>query len=400
MIEPCRTSCYDFRDRAAKFIDQAHEALLAVAMEEGLLDASEGVLDGTYFRSNASRHRMVNREKLMRRIAELEAAIAGTTAAADIPAWIGKTPAGRVAQLARLRRAEEILQRRLENNAKKRSDHRLPEKRVLVSPSDPEAPISKDKEKVFGPLYNTQYMVEPQTHLILAFGVFAQASDVGTIECMIDRTRSSIGASLQIVHADAAYASILDIKVCIENSIDLMAPVHENGRSEQKKKATEGKRQISKDRFTFEPERNAYECPEGHFLDYQDRSYRQRRDGERLLEFRFRLTPEICQACPLAAQCLQPGAKCRTIKRLEGQELLDAQRTKMTPETASKSRRIRSQTVERAFADVKEHRKLRRLHGRGLARAKAEIGLNVLAQNALTLFRVRATQLNPAAQTT
>lgn len=400
MIEPCRTSCYDFRDRAVKFIDRAHEALLAVAIADGLLDATEGVLDGTYFRSNGSRHRMLNHEKLTQRIADLEAAIAGTTAVADIPSWIGKTAAGRVAQLARLRKAEEILKRRLEKNAQKRGDKRLPEKRVLVSPSDPEAPISKDKENVFGPLYNAQYMVEPQTRFILTYGAFAQATDVGTIECMIERTQSSIGGTLRKVYADAAYASILDIKVCIENSIELMAPVHENGRSEQKKRAREGERQISKDQFTFVPEQNAYRCPEGHFLDFKDRSYRDRREGERLAESRFRLTPDICQACPLAARCLKPGAKCRTIKRLEGQELLDAQRAKMTPEVASQSRRIRSQTVERAFADVKEHRKLRRLHGRGLSRAKAEIGLNVLAQNALTLFRLRATQVNPSAPST
>jgi hypothetical protein len=341
---------------------------------------------------------MLNKERLTRRIAELEAAIAGTTAEEDIPAWIGKTAAGRMTQLGRLRKAEEILQRRLEKNAQKPSDRRTPEERILVSPSDPEAPISKDKERVFTPLFNTQYMIAPRAPFILSFQVFAQATDVGTIGSMVERTRSSVGESFRTVHADAAYASILDLTICVDMNVELMAPVHENGLSAQKKQAAEGKRQIPKDRFTFKPDQNGYECPEGHFLNYKDRSYRERREGQRLLESRYRLSPEICQACPLAAQCLQPGAKARTIKRLEGEELLDAQRAKMTPEIAAKSRRLRASTVERAFADVKEHRKLRRLHGRGLSRARAEVGLNVLAQNALTLFRCREQRANQGAE--
>jgi hypothetical protein len=49
----------------------------------------------------------------------------------------------------------------------------------------------------------------------------------------------------------------------------------------------------------------------------------------------------------------------------------------------------------RAFVDqTKQHRNLRKLHGRGLHRAKAEIGLVVLAQNALMLHRLRQKAVN------
>ena len=58
-----------------------------------------------------------------------------------------------------------------------------------------------------------------------------------------------------------------------------------------------------------------------------------------------------------------------------------------TPE-AQEARRLRGSVIERYFADAKEHRKLRRLHGRGLKRAKAEVGLLVLAQTAFALARL------------
>jgi hypothetical protein len=52
--------------------------------------------------------------------------------------------------------------------------------------------------------------------------------------------------------------------------------------------------------------------------------------------------------------------------------------------------------IERYFGDAKEHRNLRRLHGNGLARAKAEVGLLVLAQTALMLARLRKSAANAA----
>ena len=51
--------------------------------------------------------------------------------------------------------------------------------------------------------------------------------------------------------------------------------------------------------------------------------------------------------------------------------------------------RLRKQTVERGFADVKEHRALRRLSGRGLTRARIAVGLVVLVHNLRTVQALR-----------
>ena len=64
-----------------------------------------------------------------------------------------------------------------------------------------------------------------------------------------------------------------------------------------------------------------------------------------------------------------------------------------TPEGEARRKR-RSQIIERAFADAKEHRNLRKLHGRGLKRARAEVGLVVLAQTALMIQRLRQARAN------
>lgn len=47
--------------------------------------------------------------------------------------------------------------------------------------------------------------------------------------------------------------------------------------------------------------------------------------------------------------------------------------------------KLRGQTVELSFADIKGHRSLRRFSGCGLTRARTEAGLITLAHNGLTV---------------
>jgi hypothetical protein len=49
--------------------------------------------------------------------------------------------------------------------------------------------------------------------------------------------------------------------------------------------------------------------------------------------------------------------------------------------------RLRGQTIELVFADVKEHRGLRRFSGHGLARVRTEFALEVLVHNLLVVHR-------------
>ena len=115
---------------------------------------------------------------------------------------------------------------------------------------------------------------------------------------------------------------------------------------------------------------------------------------DKMKVYRYQCNATHCQKCPLAKKCLRNGSKCRTVKRLEGQELLDAQREKMADEGVKARYAIRGQTVERGFADSKGNRRWDRFHGRGIRRARTETGLMVLAQNALILDRLERRTVN------
>ena len=56
--------------------------------------------------------------------------------------------------------------------------------------------------------------------------------------------------------------------------------------------------------------------------------------------------------------------------------------------------RLRGQTIELVFADLKEHRGLRRFSGRGFAPARTELALEVLVHNLLVLHRFSSRKQN------
>lgn len=410
-IRPSRSCCYNFRDRIGSALENLAAQVVNLCIDEGLVRPKAGVQDGSTFRAAGSRHRVANMKTLTQRQATLAQAIRQDQAGLpleDAPKWMPTTPRGRRDLQQRYEKAAQILAQRQQENAAKRKDRRLAENKVQVCLSEPEAPLGRDKERVFCPLYTSQYLVEPSSLLILNYSVLAQSTDAGTLPVMADAAQQVLGYHLETIIADGAYASLIDLRACEERGIELIAgPEVPAKRRETKSdkqannaqtKTPKKPPKLDKSEFTWQPEERTYRCPEGHLLTYCQKDRVPRRGGETLVELRFRCPPEHCLGCHRQANCVDNPAKGRVVKRLEGQELLDAHQEKMKTDRARELYKLRGQVVERSFADSKHHRKARRLHGRGLLRAKAEIGLLVLVQNLLTVFRLRRKRANPENQ--
>lgn len=397
---PARRTWYDFRDRLGKCIETLHADLVKIAIEQKLVDPTVGVQDGTSFAACASRHRMVNEQTLAKRQQVLQDLLddSAEEESADendkTPKWVPPTAEGRKELAGRMERAREILERRIAENAKKTSDKRKDRDKIQVSLSDPEAPLGRDKMKVYRPLYTVQYVIEPTSHLILGYQCDAAVCDTGTLAPMIDRVQEIVGGRLECMMADAAYCTILDLRDCQERNIELLAPVQTNALSKPKKN-TNGVGPSNRDQFEWDADRQTYRCPAGHEMKYHSQQTKQRQGGRTLTQYRYHCSPEHCQSCPLASGCVRDPSKGRTVTRMEGQELLDAQREKMQQPEVKERYKLRGQTVELGFADAKGNRRFDRYHGRGLPRARTETGLLVLAQNLLCLDRLQRNAVTP-----
>jgi transposase len=142
-IEPARSTCYEFRDRMSKFIEKTHVNLLELATNEGLLDPTQGVIDGTIVRAAGSRHQLLSETAVKQRTNELEQIVARDESQASVthsslPKWAGQTPLGRKRQLERYRKSCDVIDQRLLDNLKRPKDKQLASKHVLVCPSEPE----------------------------------------------------------------------------------------------------------------------------------------------------------------------------------------------------------------------------------------------------------------------
>ena len=73
------------------------------------------------------------------------------------------------------------------------------------------------------------------------------------------------------------------------------------------------------------------------------------------------------------------------MSQLGNEELLDELSKRMKTEEANILYRLRGQNVQLALADIREHRSLRRLSGRGLWKANGQVEAFVLAHNLLAL---------------
>ena len=216
-IAPSRSRWYAFRDRVGPLLETFHRQILEGAVAQGLTTASRGSLDGTLIAAHASRHRLVNLSRLRRRLEELDRVIAADKTRQDpgpIPGWMARHPATRQRQRYRFREAQRKLLKEHARNACRPRDQRQDAEKIVISTSDFQAALGRDKEKVFRPLYNLQVVQDIESPLVLGYEVFAQATDAGTLMPLRQRAHDLTGIWLKEILADAGYASALDLFDC------------------------------------------------------------------------------------------------------------------------------------------------------------------------------------------
>jgi hypothetical protein len=251
--------------------------------------------------------------------------------------------------------------------------------------SDPEAALGLDKHKVFRPLYNAQDARDLDSPLILGCQVFAQSSDAGTYEPMLDRVAQFTGRRLEQALADAGYATAVNLAISERRGVTLYAPWQENDFTPAVKKSPpEGR--FPKSAFTWRPESQTYRCPADKELKYVGREARQRAGDESTVYLNYQCSPHDCRSCPLNSRCVKKPSQGRRVRRNEHEELIEAHKQRMQTPEAKAIYRQRKQTVELAFADSKQHRGLRRASGYGLTIARTQTGLTVLVHNLLALL--------------
>jgi transposase len=410
-IRPSRSRLYHFQERLGNQLDAWLRQVIDLAVARGITTATREALDGSTIAANASRHRMLNRKTLDKRLALVAQAVAADGSAGDAtaptpaapgpatdspgpapaarPWWMAQTPRGRRQQLTRYQEARAALERRIAANARRKAERRRDPEKIVIAPGDSDATPGRDKLDVFRPLYNAQIAYDLDSELILAAEVFAQQNDTGTLPVMLTVLTTWVGHTPSVLLTDAGYATVIDATACAAAGVVLYAPYQTNdlqshAASEAAAKKT---KMLPKERFTWDPARGCYVCPSGHAMPHES-SKTERRTGEQsVVRHLYRCAGDHCQACPLRSACTPNPKAGRSVSRVEGEEVIDELRERMKAAEAKALYKRRRSTVERAYADLKVHRRLGRFSGRGLARVRAEFRLRCLVHNLLVVAR-------------
>ncbi len=388
-IRPSRSRLIDFRDRLGPMKGTFHRQVVKRATELRMTTASRAALDGTALPASASRYRLQNRATLEKRLGQLAEAIAldqQGRVGERRPGWMAGTPRGRLRQQTRYRAAQQHLQGRILENARRPASQRGDPEKIVISTSEVQAALGLDKSKVYRPLYNLQILYDLDSELILGYAVWAQSTDAGTLGPMLETVVALVGHPPEALLADSSYANIVDTTICDRSGVVLYAPFQENDYSTSKSQVREGKK-IPKDQFTWDADRQVYRCPEGQELGNVSSRTEGRAGGQEVVLELYRCPGERCQACPRRAACTTNPVAGRTISRARGEEVMAALRERMKTAEGKALYRLRRQTVERGFADLKAHRRLERLRCRGLERARVQVGLNILIHNLVAVAR-------------
>ena len=355
-LRPDFKTIANFRKDNGSAITNASRAFIQFCREANLLTGQLVAIDGSKFQASASIKQAINRKQLARDRTEVEQHIERYLARLDEADdqdngdglqrdRVQQTLAKLRAKAQRLSAREQIMNdANVNQHCETEADARL-----LRSPG---------RGNVLG--YNVQTAVEAQTGLIVHHEVTNESGDLRMLQPMAVQTKKVLDAQdLQVV-ADAGYSNGEHLDRCEQEGITATAP--------RRKIPSKYKQMYQKADFTYDPSNDHYVCPAGEIL---------RRAGFDKSRNHYLYKRKGCNECHLQARCTTANTRTLTRHKYEQAYARSEARLQANPDLM----KVRMSIVERPFAVLKETMGLRRFQCRGIAKARAEMSIAVLAFN-------------------
>ena len=264
--------------------------------------------------------------------------------------------------------------------ALKPSEPKVTQKSRKVSKTDPDSGYMHRDRKPIGFYHLVHGTVDSQNNILLSAhvtpgNVHDSTVYIENLEDMFER----LELAPKYAGADAGYFNIDIIEDLTSKGITpVIGPRKYAGKKGKK----------SKYWFDYYPEEDIYKCFEDKELRYKTTT----REGY----VEYISDKEVCKDCPSRERCLYEstttgeilGDQTRVIRRHIKEHLADEVRAFMKTEKGKKLYQRRKETIERAFADLKELMGMRYAHYRGSHGVKAQVLMTGVAYNAKKIARL------------
>lgn len=355
-LTPAFKTIADFRKDHPKAIVGVCRAFIRFCREQSLFGAELLAIDGTKIAAVASRKRVITPKKIEQMNAAIDRKIADYLASmdeADREDQGAETVRVDVAAAVEALKAQKL---RLQRQAEELAERGL--KQLVVT--EPEAKLMRTPHG-HAVAYNAQTAVDAEHKLIAAFELTNDGNDLQQLHPMAVKGKEAVGAEQVSVVADTGYSNGEHGELCEQDGITAIVP----------RAATvnpRGKQYYSRDKFSYDPDKDSWRCPAGATLTLYKTSHTQKKKE---------YTTKACGGCPLKPQCTDTAR--RVIVRDFHEDAREAMHRRATANPVWMKRR--RETAEHPFGTMKWLMGHPRFLVRGLLKAKAELALGVLSYN-------------------
>ena len=390
-VQPDFNTISRFRRNNKKLIADVFKQINAFALKEGLIDLSQLITDGTIIKANANNQKVLDKktlEKLEKHIEreiqkgievdEEEDKIYGDRGYHELPESLDskekrkdivKKIVDEINKSIREDKKEDI--KKIKETIDKAQRRLVKQGLKNFSLTDKDSRIMLNKKGRKELSYNAQ-LVTDKNGLIISNNVVQNCDDRNQLIPNIDLVEQDFGklSDETKISADAGYENGKAIENLDNRGFDLFIP-GKNMKEESKLK------KFAKANFEYNEEKDIYICPEGKLLTKRGKYMHSQKKEEMII---YSTCKQDCLHCQHRAECCKTR-NVRAIHAMPQDKLLNRIKFKLRSQEGKEVFRLRKQTVERSFGDIKGNKGFVSFLLRGLEKVKVEWDLACIAHN-------------------
>jgi len=388
----------DFRKNNHDLVKNLSQELNNMALEHGMIDLKHLSMDGTTIKANANNRRVLDKKTLKKveryidrwmeesiRIDEEEDRLYGDRQG------IGQMPE----ELTDKEKRNSLLRKlvkKINKSMKKPEDLKKIKTEIQgrikkcetqgttkLSLTDPESRFMLNKKGNFELSYNAQLVVDHTHGLIIADDLCQDVVDNNQLKPNIERVENAFGKLKEGIHitADAGYRNGPVVQELVEDrKFDLLIPgyglVDEDLSNDKWNRVN----------FKYELKKDVYTCPEGKELTFRGTTFNKQYQVETKL-----YKAKLCSKCPSKFLCTK-GGRGKLIHAFPWEPAIQKINERIRSEEGKARYKLRKQTVERSFGDIKHNKKFRTFLLRGIKNARTELKLQSIAHNLVIIHNL------------
>lgn len=348
--------------------------IVHICHDKGLTPLESVSIDGSKVHANASKKKDIAKDKLFEKYKETEALIDQLLKSAMVAdADLQKPPIPHPVvkeQLDELNKKHEV-----QKKAKDTVDNNPTQ--TVINFADPQCRYLKNT----GPGYNVQIAVDNSSQVIVGIDVVSEANDKHQLLPMIDEfenTTDSKGLPKKVL-ADSGYADGKAFQELADNyeHIDAYVPTREQITRSKKKDG-----EFDKNDFQYDPVSKECYCPAGIKMRFLSATHHTNK--EPVIKF----LGTGCTDCQFKPQCTKAEFRSHLVF-IDRFQIVKNMENKLDSPAGHQAMKLRRQSVEPVFGNLKEMIGFRRFMLRGLDKVKAEFALLCCAHNLMKLHRYK-----------